>query len=253
MRLSILGFSSVPDVVNRPLDFYPPPSMSIRTYYLDASSNTASTTRISKQSSVGYPAADMSSEATFDIVFDEYTEVVGYAKVSLWLQCHDHDDMDIYVLLAKIDKHGNALTHVNFPHQTALEDLPKTNVVQYQGPTGFLRASHREWRSRGPSYAEPIPIGDLGSEEEWSGERELWHPHAESKKIPKGDIVNVQLTTWPMGIAYDKGEGIRVRISGRDMCFIEALECEYHTEVMYCSRVSRYLRTRTLQRDERDS
>ena len=232
MRLSILGFSSVEDIVNRPLTTYPPPSMSLKTYYLDTTSNTASIVNNSKQSSVAYPAADMASEVVFDIIFDEYTEIAGYAQLSLWLQCHDHDDMDVYALLAKIDKNGNAVTRVNFPHQTPVEELPKTNVVQYQGPTGFLRASHRDYRSRGPSYSEPINSGDQGSESEWSGESELWHPHFQSKKVPKGDIVNLKFTTWPIGIAYEKGEGVRVRISGRDMCFIEAVECKYYVELL---------------------
>jgi hypothetical protein len=181
-----------------------------------------------KQSSVAYPAADMASEVIFDIIFDEYTEIVGYAKLSLWLQCLDHDDMDVYVLLAKIDKHGNAVSRVNFPHRTPIEELPQTNVVQYQGPTGFLRASHRDYRSQGPSYAESICGGDVGSGKEWSGQAELWHPHTQSKMIPQGDIVNLQFTTWPMGVIYEKGEGMRIRVSGRDMCLVEALECEYY-------------------------
>jgi predicted acyl esterase len=212
--------------------------MSLKTYYLDTTSNTASIAKNSNQSSVDYSAADMASEVTFDIIFDEYTEIAGYAKLSLWLQCHDHDDMDVYALLAKIDKHGNAVTRVNFPHQTPVEELPRTNVVQYQGPTGFLRASHRDYSSHGPSYAEPIHSGDQGSGSEWSGEAELWHPHFQSKKVPKGDIVNVQFTTWPMGVAYEKGEGMRVRISGRDMCLIEAVECKYYVELL-----SKFLKT----------
>ena len=228
VRLSLLGFNTIPDVINRPLSTYPPPEMKQKVYYLDALTHTASPERISKEGSISYPAADMKSEVHFDIVFDEYTELAGFAKLAVYMQCFEHNDMDIFVLLQKIDKAGKALRSVNYPNSIPLEDLPMVNVVQYQGPFGNLRASHRLWRARGPSYEEPIPIPNgIGEGEVWEGDRELWHPHMKAERVPPGKIVKVEFTTWPMGSIYRKGEGLRVRISGRDMCFVEASVCEF--------------------------
>jgi hypothetical protein len=93
-----------------------------------------------------------------------------------------------------------------------------------------LRASHRDWALSGPSYAEPLPSSPDASvldSNEWDGKRELWHPHTKKKPVPKGDVVKLEFTTWPIGVIYEKGEGLRVRISGRDMCFIEANQCKF--------------------------
>jgi len=200
--------------------------MSLKTYFLDAATSTCSLAPILKESSASYLSADAKSEIYFDIIFSEYTELAGYPKVKLWMRCHEHDDMDVHVLLSKIDRAGNPVLHVNYsPKLIPRKKLPLINVVQYQGPTGCLRASHRDWALTGPSYADPLPSSpDLSASEseEWDGKRELWHPHTKKKPVPKGDLVKLEFTTWPIGVIYEKGEGLRVRISGRDMCFIEA-------------------------------
>lgn len=132
--------------------------MSLRTHYLNALTKAATTDLPTADSSVSYPAADMKSEVTFDIIFTEYTELSGYAKLCLWMQCHEHDDMDIFVILCKIDEDGKVLRHVNYqPDKVRREDLPLNNVVQYQGPTGVIRASHRKCLASHASYSAPIP------------------------------------------------------------------------------------------------
>jgi hypothetical protein len=160
VRLSMLRFSTTErDVINRPLSAYPPPSISLQTYYLNAENETANNGITTIESKVSYPAADMKSAITFDITFTKYTELAGYAKLSLWMQCHDHDDMDIFVLLGEVNASGRLLRHVNYPlSKVRREDLPLINVVQYQGPTGMLRASHRRWETRHSSYQEAVPL-----------------------------------------------------------------------------------------------
>ena len=199
----------------------------LQTFYLDASSKILSSQASSSASTASYLSSDMKSEVQFDLIFERYTELAGYPKLKLWMSCTEHDDMDVFVLLSKIDKNGEPLLHVNFkPTVIPRDKLPKTNVLQYQGPTGFLRASHRDWAPAGPSYAEPQPLGDnavaLGtSSGQWDGKRELWHPHVIKRPVQRGEVVELQFTTWPIGVVYEAGEGLRLRLSGRDMCFIE--------------------------------
>ena len=184
---------------------------------------------VTTDGSLSYPSADMRSEISFDITFTKYTELCGYAKLCLWMQCHEHDDMDIFAILCKIDEKGKVLRHVNYPpEKVSREDLPLNNVVQYQGATGVIRASHRKWQAKHPSYASPIPQSSESTIDDvspvWDGKKELWHPHITGEKVPRGDIVKVEFTTWPIGMVFDKGERMRVRISGRDMCLVETAE-----------------------------
>ena len=234
VRLSLLRFStSQADMVDTPFPSYPPPNMKLQTFYLDAASKLLSPQICSSASEASYLASDMKSEVHFDLIFDKHTELAGYPKLKLWMSCKEHDDMDVYVLLSKIGKNKEPLLHVNFkPTIIPRDKLPKTNVIQYQGPTGFLRASHRDWAPVGPSYAEPLPLGDdfVGSgksSDQWDGKRELWHPHVTKRPVPRGEVVELQFTTWPIGVVYEAGEGLRLRISGRDMCFIEDAICEF--------------------------
>jgi uncharacterized protein len=78
VRLSMLRFSTTErDVINWPLATYPPPSISLQTYYLNAQNGIASKDIITTESRVSYPAADMKSEITFDVTFTKYTELAG--------------------------------------------------------------------------------------------------------------------------------------------------------------------------------
>lgn len=209
--------------------------MSLEPFYLSSSTQTASPILPNKEAILSYPAADMRSEIHFDITFETYTEISGFAKLNLWMEVDGHDDMDAYVLLGRVDEDGRPLRHVNWPHKTPQEKIPLTNILQYQGATGMLRASHREWSSTLPSYAETVPLlavipdqSDVGlrSKSQWDGKSELYHPHFRSQKLQKGEIVKLEFTTWPIGMVFEAGEILRVRISGRDMCLVETPQSE---------------------------
>jgi hypothetical protein len=253
----MLRFSTTErDVIHRPLSTCPPPSISLQTYYLNAENETVSSDIPTIESRVSYPAADIKSEIAFDITFTKYTELAGYAKLSLWMQCHDHDDMDIFVLLGKVNTSGRLLRHVNYPpSKIGREDLPLINVVQCQGPTGMLRASHRRWETRHPSHQEAVPLrtenkADIEDDVHvWDGKAELWHPHQVAEKIPRGEIVKVEFTTWPLGTVFDEGEKMRVRINGRDMCLIEADVCESLLLVLFLGYSKWLIRCSACQSD----
>ncbi len=133
VRLSQLKFSpNTPDIIDRPLPTYPLLSTSLKTYYFEAAKKSPTPEPTMKESSASYAAADMKSEIRFDLVFSEHTELAGYPKLNLWMQCHEHGDMDIFALLGKIDKLGKPLLHVQLlakgdaPSQIAAD----INVVQ---------------------------------------------------------------------------------------------------------------------------
>lgn len=138
--------------------------------------------------------------------FDKYTEVAGYSKVHLWMSCAEKDDMDVGVMIRKIDSAGKLLEHLNYPCPVPTEQVPNVNVAKTLGPQGFLRASHRisrdDSRSRGDG-------------------QELFYTHDRREPIKPGTIVELQITLWPIGMVFAPGEGIVLSVSGHDMIYPE--------------------------------
>lgn len=41
-----------------------------------------------------------------------------------------------------------------------------------------------------------------------------YHPHDREEKVPKGEIVKLEIALWPMGIHFEAGEGLLFRVQG---------------------------------------
>ncbi|KAG8626752.1 hypothetical protein KVT40_005697 [Elsinoe batatas] len=124
------------------------------------------------------------------------------------MSCADLDDMDVYILLRKLDKSGQPVLNLNIPWSDNLPiktiaEIPekeRTEVILYAGPAGILRASHRaidESRSMHPHWP--------------------FHPHEKEEKVTPGTVVRLDIGIWAMGIEYEAGESIQVEISGHIM------------------------------------
>jgi predicted acyl esterase len=48
-----------------------------------------------------------------------------------------------------------------------------------------------------------------------------FHPHTKEDKIPPGTIVKLEIGIWPCGLAFDKGEGLRLCIAGHTLVLPE--------------------------------
>ncbi|KAK4150457.1 hypothetical protein C8A00DRAFT_36955 [Chaetomidium leptoderma] len=44
-----------------------------------------------------------------------------------------------------------------------------------------------------------------------------FHPHGVEEKIRPGTVVKLEIGIWAMGIEYEEGEGLQVRVSGRNL------------------------------------
>jgi len=204
VRLSLLGHNLKP-IINKPYNTYPPPEAVHTKVYLDAETLRASSIAPKQAASKGY-RADSDEKVHFDLIFDKPTVLAGYPTLHLYLQCNDHDDMDIFVMLRKLDKTGREVDHVNYPISSPIDSLYKTNITFLQGPSGKIRASHR-------ATAE--------SRETYPGE--VFHPHTTEQKISPGTIVPLHFSTWPIGTIYEPGEAIRVVVSGYDLSYPESV------------------------------
>jgi predicted acyl esterase len=121
--------------------------------------------------------------ATFDIKFDEDTELTGYIKLKLWVEAEGNDDMDIFCSIQKLDKDGKFLP---------------TNVLgaPHPGTTGRLRVSLRE------------------IDEEKSTDYRPQHTYNNPQKLKTGEIVPIEIEFWPLSRIWHKGEQLRVDIAG---------------------------------------
>ncbi|CAF3623779.1 unnamed protein product [Fusarium graminearum] len=157
-------------------------------------------------SSLSYKS-ETDDRVSFTHRFDKTTRLVGMPKAVVYMSCPDYNDMDVYVLLEKLDANGEVMLNLNIPWKgipkqsfEEMDDKEKIEVVIYRGPMGVLRASHREIDESKSMHPH------------WP-----FHPHEKEEKITPGDIVRLDIGIWAMGIEYEAGESIRAIVCGRNL------------------------------------
>lgn len=111
--------------------------------------------------------------------------------------------MDVAVNLRKLDVDGNMLEHLNYPCPVTTSEVANTNVAKTLGPEGFLRASHAVSRDESRSRGENA--------------QEVFYAHDRCEPVPLGKVVKLEITLWPMGMVFEQGEGLMLRVSGHEM------------------------------------
>jgi predicted acyl esterase len=147
-----------------------------------------------------------SEELSFQYTFPHRALFVGCARVVLYMSCNDHDDMDVFVQVRKADRKGRTLQNMNIPLSDLnmdASDVDTVNPLKYLGPTGVLRASHRD-----------IDI-DL-SNTSWTE-----HDYSRNSPVPRGQVVRMEIGLWQTGIVFDAGEKIVLKVSGHNMTLAE--------------------------------
>lgn len=205
VRLAALQFGNVDPITNIVEEDFPVPRTRYRELYLGPDASLSLDKTISPQ----YTMHDSEAAGTysaFTYTFDRDTRLMGLPKTILYVSSEQADDMDIYVLLRKLDANGVTMLNLTIPwnsiEPSSVDEIPKrkdSDLLLYMGPKGILRASHREIdesRSIHPNYP--------------------FHPHKTLQKIPPGDIVKLEIGMWPMGIDYRAGESIQLQVSGID-------------------------------------
>jgi predicted acyl esterase len=157
------------------------------------------------QSGVSSHDSKTRDRSSFNLFFDSPTRLLGLPKAILYVSSPDADDMDVFVQMRKLDAQGKQLLALNIPWSrapikamTELQPKDMSELILYEGPVGMLRASHREIdpsQSMHPQYP--------------------FHPHTQKLPVPPGEIIELEIGMWPLGIDFEAGEGIEVNVSGR--------------------------------------
>lgn len=221
VRVSLLRYNR-PPISLRPEDDYPPKRVQYQNFLLNANDGSLtldSATALSQSPATTSYQSDTWDDdgAHFTHTFDEYTELIGWSKATLFMSCNDLDDLDVYILLRKLDRNGKALLNYNIPKHdwnvgVTEHDIPDFNTYKYIGPSGRLRASKR---------ALGIEPGLTEEQNRSKTPAELWFPHDKSEKVPLREVVKLEIPIWPGGIAFEAGESIRLEIKGHDPLFPE--------------------------------
>ena len=119
----------------------------------------------------------------FDIKFNETTEISGLLKLRLWAEAVDHDDMDLFITMQKLDDKGNFLPTWVFGER-------------HPGAWGKIRASRRALDPELTTDIQPVLS------------------HLKDEKLSSGEIVPLDIEIYPHSRIWHKGQTLRVMISG---------------------------------------
>lgn len=207
VRMSALRFGDTEPIYPIVEEDFPIPRTQYREFFL-SNNGLLSDSAPAEGSVVKYNTeltGDAVEFAGFTRKFEQKTRLMGLPKAVIHVSCDDLDDMVLYVLIRKLDREGKEMLNLNIPWKAAphkkMADIPVnelSNLLLYFGPLGVLRASHREIDSSlsiHPQYP--------------------FHTHSNVQKITPGDVVELEIGLWAMGIDFEAGESMRVQISGQ--------------------------------------
>ncbi len=200
VRYSVLDLEGG-DRVNQPASEFPPEGVSSARYYLDGRSRTLSPEAPAGAAAAVYDAGSNPGLVSFTVRFSEETVLVGYPKARLWVEARGADDMDLFVLVQKLDANGSPLQQFNVPNQGALlQDLTEhgASVLRYKGSNGRLRVSARHLDEKLSTDAIPA------------------HTFDRVEKLQPGEIAEVEIDLFPLGLVFYPGEQLRLVISARN-------------------------------------
>lgn len=201
VRWSALQFGDREAIDDIVLEDFPAPSTEYREFFLGENKQLCASTP-AKTLQLSYNSEDRHSIAEFNYTFENSRRLLGLPKAVLYMSCEDRDDFTVFVILRKKDKNGKDLMHLNFPfHATpikSIDEIPEEEQASlnlHLGSVGILRASHREIDSS-KSIHPQFPF----------------HPHKRQQKVAPGTIVKLEIGIWAMGVDFEEGESISVKV-----------------------------------------
>jgi predicted acyl esterase len=181
-RIEVMDALDCDFQTNRPEKEFPLARTVYQKLYVDAGKRALSKDPVSKESKMSYNSE--TEEADFDFTFTDDTEITGYMYLRLWVEAEEHDEMDLFVNIQKLDKDGKWL-----PTYILGEPHP--------GTWGKMRVSRRALDEKLSTDFEPV------------------QSHLKEEKLTKGQIVPVDIAIVPISRIWHKGQQLRVQVAGR--------------------------------------
>jgi predicted acyl esterase len=166
---------------------WPPASVYPKPLYLCANTGALQREPTASEGNVQYLSASPNGKTVFSYRFERNTELIGGIRLKLWISTSDGDDLDVFVVLRKLDSSGRELFFSGF------NGYERDGVAK-----GWLRASHRELDPKRSTPLRP------------------WHSHARIQKVHSGDIVPIEIEIWPSATLFETGSILQLTIQGHD-------------------------------------
>lgn len=166
---------------------WPPPSVEPAILYLCANTSSLESEPVASEGKVQYRPASRKGRAAFSCRFERPVELIGSMRLKLWVSTSEGDDLDLFVVLRKLDAAGGAVFFSGY-NGYERDDLAK----------GWLRASHRELDLLHSTPLRP------------------WHSHTRIQKLRAGEIVPLEVEVWPSATLFEAGTSLLLTIQGRD-------------------------------------
>ncbi|XHF98745.1 hypothetical protein AWENTII_002284 [Aspergillus wentii] len=206
VRLSLLGYDGSPakTVVERPEETWPPARQHLRRYYLDAAGKSLVETKPACPASISHEGHSLTESSDFTLFFTKPTELCGRPFAKLFLSTTS-TDMDVVIQIRKLSSTDTPLTSLNWsPMPKPAPEVPDVNVAKHLGQQGMLRASHG-MSLRPRSHENELPVYD----------------HDRAEPVKPGEVIPLLIPIWPVGMVFEAGEGVMLRVSGHDMALPE--------------------------------
>lgn len=188
VRASIINAGGA-DYIDVPYTQWPADETRYQKLYLDAGNKSLSKSPPAELSSASYSGVDGS--VTFTIRFDHDTTLLGYMSVRLWVEAQDAEDMDLFLLVEKLDADGNLLV----PHPEFADAYP----ISPPGAPGRLRVSLRELDSELSTDFVPVQA------------------FRRNQKLAPGEIVPVDIGLTPRSYFVEAGQQLRLTVAGHNL------------------------------------
>lgn len=154
------------------------------------------------EATAGYTAGSNPDTVSFVTRFDQETVLVGYPKAHLWVEAEGSDDMDLFLLVQKLDAYGTPLQQFTVPNQGAMiQDVTErgASILRYKGSDGRLRVSMRHLDKA--LSTEDVPA----------------HSFDQIEKLSPGEVVDIEIDLLPVGLTFYPGEQLRLVVSSRSL------------------------------------
>lgn len=190
------------DTVDHAAGTFPPETVTNTKFYLNGGSRALTMQAPVPEIPAFYDTTTDPALVSFVVRFEQETVLVGYPKAHLWVEAASADDMELFLLLQKLDAQGSPLSQFTVANQTArMQDLTEQgcSILRYKGSDGRLRVSARHLD---PALAsDDVPA----------------HSFDRVEKLAPGEVVEVQIELLPIGMRFYPGEQLRLIISGRNL------------------------------------
>ena len=166
---------------------WPPSSVHPMPLYMCTNTASLQTEPLALVNSVQYRAASKHERAVFSYRFESGSELIGSMRLKLWVSTSDGDDLDLFIVLRKLDVDGREVFFSGF------NGYERDAVAK-----GWLRVSLRELDESRCTALRP------------------WHTYDRIQKVRPGEIVPAEIEIWPSATLFEIGTTLQLTIQGHD-------------------------------------